>query len=188
VWGLLGVIVGGLAIVVFVSAVIGTVAGAGSGTSASAAPDEEQAFLSAVQDGQAVDTDNEIRLVQAQKERNAAICSVLPSKAVHNWVGTITTIDTTLGGDSGVVTVQLADDIEVGTWNNGFSDLGSHTLIDTDSPLYTQLQDINEGDTVTFSGRFIADEDDCVQEKSLADEGSMQTPTFTMKFTDISTN
>ena len=48
----------------------------------------------------------------------------------------------------------------------------------TDSLLYTRLQDIDESDTVTFSGGFIADEDDCVPQRSLTDEDNIADPDF----------
>lgn len=156
-------------------------------------PDEEKAFIAAVQDGQqaAEETDNEIQLVQAQQSRDEAICAVLPaSKQITDWVGEVEDVETTTGGDSGVLTIRIADDIDLGTHNNGFSDTlgGDDTLIDKNSPLYDDLAELGEGDKVTFTGEFIPDDEACVREMSLTDQGSVATPTFLMRFTAVTRN
>ena len=149
-------------------------------------PASETAFVTAVQRGQDVGTANDIRLVEAKQARNAALCKAVPSRVAHDWVGTLTKVDTVLGGDSGVVEVKVADGVTIGTWNNGLSDLGDHTLLAPGSPLYRKLARLDPGDSVRFSGRFLPDSDECLRESSLTDTGSMQTPSFIFRFSALS--
>lgn len=152
------------------------------------APKDEKEFVKIVQTAQetADGNDNEMKVAQARKTRNADLCDALPGNgSVSEWIGTVTDLDTTLGGDSGVLTLEMAEDIEVGTWNNGFSDLHDHTLIPTDSELYNDLASLEEGDEVVFSGKFVAHGDDCTRESSLTDYGGMTSPSFIFKFDSV---
>lgn len=152
------------------------------------APEGQVKFVETVQKAQkaAEDTDNEMRIVADRKARNADLCATLPTNlAVSGWTGKVTELDTTLGGDSGVITIEMAEDIEVSTWNNGLSDLSANTLIDETSDLYADMTSLSEGDDVVFSGRFIKDSDSCLVESSLSDRGGMETPTFIMKFKEL---
>lgn len=97
----------------------------------------------------------------------------------------MTELDTTLGGDSSVITIEMADDIEVSTWNNALSDLMSDTLIDESSDLYASMTSLSEGDDVVFSGKFVKDSYDCLLESSITDRGGMETPTFIMRFKEL---
>jgi hypothetical protein len=47
------------------------------------------------------------------------------------------------------------------------------------------MSSLNEGDRVTFSGTLVRDSENCIGEQSLTDDGSTQTPTFTMRFSKI---
>jgi hypothetical protein len=42
--------------------------------------------------------------------------------------------------------------------------------------MYTTLAGLSNGDQVTFSGRFIHDSKDCIEEQSLIDENGLETP------------
>lgn len=147
----------------------------------------EDEFLALVAAGHDAteDAGNEIAVVQARKARSAGICKLLPGLAVSGWTGEVEDISTTMGGDGGVLSIALDDDTAVQTWNNGFSDIGSGTLINENSPLYAKLATLSDGDQVAFSGRFVRDADNCVQEQSLMDENGMLTPDFSFKFTQI---
>ena len=114
--------------------------------------------------------------------------SPAPVVEVAKWVGIVDEVETTLGGDSGVLDIEIADDINLTTWNNAVSDAGDGTLIDPDSDVYAALSDLEEGDEVTFSGQFIGDEDNCLREQSLFDDNGMKTPAFVMKFGAITKN
>lgn len=58
-----------------------------------------------MQRAQEVGTDNDIRLVESKKTRDAALCMGVPSRRATGWVGTLKEVGTILGGDSGVVSV-----------------------------------------------------------------------------------
>lgn len=150
-------------------------------------PTVQQEFVSIVKMGQDAADDNEIAVVKARKERASALCAALPdSLKATDWVGVVDDVETTLGGDSGVLDIKLANGINVTTWNNAASDLGDDTLISPDSALYDQLDDLDRGDAITFSGQFIDGGEDCIREQSLFDVNGMRTPAFVMKFSDLS--
>ena len=112
--------------------------------------------------------------------------AVLPkSLAVRGWVGTEDDVGTTLGGDSGTLEVKLADGMKVATNNNGFSDLGDHTLIDPNSALYAELGHLSDGDAVVFSGHFFPDDKYCIDEQSVFETSSMAHPTFIFAFDTV---
>ncbi|WP_322920366.1 hypothetical protein [Nocardioides renjunii] len=152
-------------------------------------PADQAEFVDAVntaKDG-AADA-NEMKVVQLRETRNDAICGILPKNlAVKGWYGIVKGLDTTMGGDSGTLEIELDDRIAVGTWNNGFSDAldGASSLITRDSPVYGKVADLNEGDLVEFSGKFIKDKKNCVGEKSITDVGGVESPTFVFAFTDV---
>ncbi|MBS2940318.1 hypothetical protein KDN32_21490 [Nocardioides sp. J2M5] len=152
-------------------------------------PADQAEFVDAVNTAKdAADGANEMKVVQLRETRNDAICGMLPkSLAVEDWYGVVSDLDTTMGGDSGTLEVELDDRIALGTWNNGFSDAldGASSLISRDSPVYEQVADLSEGDLVQFSGKFMRDKKDCVGEKSMTDVGGVRSPTFVFAFTDV---
>jgi hypothetical protein len=152
-------------------------------------PSVEDKFMAVVADAQeaGANASNEIGVVQARTARGTAICKLLgPSLEVKNWgVGTISTVETELGGDKGVIAVDLGNDVKIATWNNSFSDTGSNTMIDPNSKLYSVLGQLSEGDDVTFSGHFVSDRPNCLEEQSIMDENGVLTPTFSFRFDAI---
>lgn len=138
----------------------------------------------------AADDGNEIKIVQAGKERGKQICALLgKSLAVRDWTGTVEAVETEFGGDNGVLSIDLGSDVAAQTWNNSLSDIGSDTMISPESDLFADLADLSEGDDVTFRGQFVSESGgDCVQEQSLADESSMATPDFSFEFDSVKKN
>jgi hypothetical protein len=132
-------------------------------------------------------SNNEIGVVQARTSRATAICKLLPpSLEAKSWGGgTISTVETELGGDKGVIGIDLGNDVKVATWNNSFSDSDSNTMIDPKSKLYSVLGQLSEGDKVIFSGHFVSDPANCLEEQSLMDENGVLTPTFSFRFDSI---
>lgn len=116
--------------------------------------------------------------------RNKAFCKLLKSKTVSGWTGEVKTLDTN-GDGLGVLVIQIADDVQVGTWNNALSDIQDNTLIATDSQVFEAMSTLSEGDRVAFKGTFIRDPESCIGEQSITDNGSTQTPTFTMRFSKL---
>jgi hypothetical protein len=185
--------------VVITLVVVGSVAASGNGggnladqssTSArllsenSSLPAAQQAWLKAVGKAQSVASGgNEMQVVDARKERAEGMCAALgKSLAATDWVGTVDSVETVLGGDSGVLSLRVAEDVSVGTWNNGFSDVGDDTLIAPDSELWDQVANLEEGDQVQFSGTFLQDDDDCIKESSVMDVNGVETPAFIFRF------
>lgn len=151
-------------------------------------PSEQDKFMEIVAAGQeAAESGNEIQVVQAGKVRGKQICALLgPSLEVRDWSGTVEVVETELGGDKGVLSIDVGDGVAIGTWNNSLSDIGSNTLISTESKLFAVLANVSEGDDVTFSGRFIKESGgDCVEEQSLMDVNGMATPDFSFRFVSV---
>ena len=146
---------------------------------------KQQEFIDIVKKAQKAGDGNEFEVVNARKKRGREICALMPALKASNWVGEVEDASTEMGGDSGVVMVRLTDDIAVGTWNNSLSDIEANSLIKPSSPLYDKLGGLKEGDSVTFSGRFVRGPD-CLEEQSLVDENGVLTPDFTFKFSSIS--
>ncbi|WP_344301884.1 hypothetical protein [Nocardioides bigeumensis] len=170
--------------VVGVLVVIG--AALGGGDSVATTPKEEQEFIGIVQAAQEASRGNEVAVHKAHEKRSAEMCELLPKDlSVTGWVGKVDSVDTTIGGDSGVLDLEIADGINVATWNNGFSDVGDGTLIDPQSDLYDTLAKLEEGDSVAFSGRFIADAESCLREQSLFETNSVEHPAFVFAFSAV---
>jgi hypothetical protein len=86
----------------------------------------------------------------------------------------------------GVLEIEIANGIHVSTNNNSFSDIGDHTLIAPDSPIYQTLLGLKPQTEVRFSGSFFNNSDsDCVREHSLTMNGSMTEPDFLFRFTAV---
>jgi hypothetical protein len=119
-------------------------------------------------------------------QRAAELCKYFPHHSAKDWTGTISTLDSNNDGN-GVLVVQIASGITVGTWNNAMSDFQDHTLIPAGSPIFQTASAMKQGDTVVFSGDFVASDTDCLEEKSLTLDGSMTSPEFVFKFRALST-
>ncbi len=133
-----------------------------------------------IDDGNAVD--NDLRRGRVMKQRDKAICK-LHVVRVQNWTGTIDTLDSNGDGD-GVLTVEIAAGVKLGTWNNALSDYEDHTLIKSEK-LMDKLAEMSEGDKVTFSGTFITADDSCIANKGLTKVGKLLDPEFVFRFSDV---
>ena len=81
--------------------------------------------------------------------------------------------------------IEIAPDVAVKTWNNSFSDISDDTLIEPSDPLFDRVLKLKDGQVVTFSGRFPADDANCIRESSLTLKGNLETPGFIMKFSSV---
>lgn len=145
----------------------------------------EDKFVAIVQKG--IDDGNEasddLKMGRVMKKRDKAVCNLHASK-VRNWTGTVHTLDSNGDGD-GVLSIELSDDIRVGTWNNALSDIGDNTLIKSDK-LMDRLAEMEEGQEVTFSGTFIKGENGgCTNVKGLTKIGKLLDPEYVFKFSDV---
>jgi hypothetical protein len=126
---------------------------------------------------------NDLKAGAALVARNDRMCSLIGAGQVAGWTGTVTTLDSN-GDGYGIVTVEIAPNVEVSTWNNAFSDIMDDTLIKPGS-LLTKLLTYEEGDTVRFAGQFRPDSDTCVNDSRLTQAGKVEDPSFIFRFADI---
>ena len=126
---------------------------------------------------------NDLKAGAALSGRNDAMCQLLGSGQVAGWTGTVTTLDSN-GDGHGIVTIEIAPDTELGTWNNAFSDIMDDTLVKP-GPLLNKLLDLEEGQNVRFSGSFRGTGGTCVNDSRLTQAGSVEDPSFIFRFADI---
>lgn len=149
-------------------------------------PEAEAAMISAVQTAmtQTAQAANDMQIGGIRARRAQGICTAIKSLQITSWIGRVTKVSANSDG-KGVLTVELADNIVVKTWNNDLSDIGSKTLIEPTSALFQKASMLREGQSVRFSGSFIKGDVDCVRESSMTLKGSMEEPDFIFRFSDI---
>lgn len=131
------------------------------------------------------DAATDLQEAEIYRVRDDALCAVLGSEFVaEGWVGEISSIGANGDGDA-FVEIEIADDVEVGTFNNVLSDLMHSTLIDRGTDMHTTLLGMERGDKVFFSGLFIDGSETCMYNKRLTEDGSLRDPSFLMRFWDI---
>lgn len=124
---------------------------------------------------------NDLAKGGTRTERMVELCKLLTSLNVRDWIGAIYQLSSNSEG-KGVLAVKISDDVYIKTWNNSFSDISDHTLIDPTSSLFKTLANLSEGARIKFSGSFLPSETDCIREGSLTLSGSMTEPEFLMQF------
>ena len=130
---------------------------------------------------------NELQESAMRDERAKAIVSVLgPQLEADGWLGTLRQLETNTEGKA-IVTVRLAPDLDILTWNNALTDSIYSTMIEKSSPVYASLMDMSVGDKVKVSGRFIPTDGDLL-EGSITIKGAMTAPEFLFRFSDITSN
>lgn len=152
-------------------------------------PIEEDKFITAIQHAKDryASGSNDMQKGASRPTRAREICAALPSLQIQNWIGTIEGLSSNSDGQ-GVVSIKIDEDIFIKTWNNSLSDLEGGTLVDPESPLFNEVSALSKGEKVFFSGSFFPNQTDCVREGSLTLQGSITSPEFIMKFSDISLN
>jgi hypothetical protein len=151
-------------------------------------PAAEVRFVTAVENGRALFKagQNDLQRGAARPARAQAICAAMPSSQLDGWIGAIYKLSTNGDGD-GVLTIKLPHEVFLGTWNNSLSDIGSGTLIKSNSSLYRKLLGMKIGDVVRIYGQMFAEGPDCYREMSLTLEGSLREPNFLVRFSEINT-
>jgi hypothetical protein len=152
-------------------------------------PPAELAFIAAVQKAQEayVVAPNEFQRGALRPFRAPAICSALGGRlAAAQWTGRIVELSTN-GDGKGVLAIEIAPHIVLRTWNNSFSDLMDHTLIEPGSRIYQAMMGLRKGQWVGFNASFFHAENDCVKEGSVSLGGSLESPDFIVRFFDVGT-
>lgn len=149
-------------------------------------PSDQARFIEAVTKArsQFIAAANELAAGGVRNNRQQAVCSALQGNYVSGWIAKVA-YQSTNGDGKGVITLELAPDLKVSTWNNAVSDFSDKTLIDPDTPLFKSLTTMKRGDIVRFSGGFFPSNLDCVGEQSVTLAGSMRSPVFTMRFSSV---
>lgn len=177
-----------LVVVVGGTALLGVLQGDDtSEAAASQGPESERELIAVVSDAQdELESGEPEDASEIRRRRTERLCELLPpDKAVADWVGTVVDVEPDVEGQGGALTVRLSFGIEVATTRNTFSALGEQTLIRKDEPLYDTLTDLEVGDDVTFSGQFLADEQNCIEDFSVTPEGSVEAPSFFFDFSAL---
>lgn len=175
--------------------VISAITEGGDGDSANSAqadrearmPESQLQFVGAAQQARqsASEASNDMAKGGIRADRAAQICQALAGNAgIQGWVGEVTKIDSNSDG-KGVLSISLAENVTVTTWNNALSDIGSGTLIEPNTDLFNTVSAMTRGDLVEFGGQFTQSDVDCVGEQSLTLDGSLTDPEYTMVFENV---
>ncbi|MDN5688219.1 MAG: NINE protein [Brachybacterium sp.] len=152
-------------------------------------PAAQQAMSDAVAEGRtaAESAETDLQRANVLNVRSEAMCESIPDGAVENWVGTVVTVDAN-GEGKAVVTLSIEEDIEIGTWNNAFSDVSDNTLIEQGTPLYDSALALAPGDTVEFSGTLKSGSegnDECYYASNMTEVMSIDSPDYILTFSDL---
>lgn len=150
-------------------------------------PEQQKRFIQIVEQSikDSKSTANDMQKGGVKADRTDALCRLLKSKSVKDWVGKVQTVDSN-GDGKGVLSIKLTREISVKTWNNALSDISDNTLITPRTPLFKAASNLKKGDYAKFSGKFIADSESCIEEASMGLRGGLEKPEFIFKFSDIS--
>lgn len=154
---------------------------------AAAMPSSQQAFVRIVAAARAAYSaaPNDMAKGATRTTRGSDICRAMPSRAVANWTGTIDLLSSNSDG-KGVLRIEIARDVTVGTWNNALSDVGDRTLLDPGDPVARAAMVMQRRQAVRFSGTFFRGDPDCFRESSITQSGSMTDPVFIFRFSELS--
>lgn len=149
-----------------------------------ALPETERKFCEAVVAAAAAysQADNDLKRSKVRRDRAAALRAAVPGGTVSKWQGKVDTLTTTGQGNVVLVVRLPCDDFTVGTWNNELSDIGDGSLIPSSSKVYDTLAEMKAGDSITFGGKFIANDVNGFKGTSMTEYGSMTGEAFLLRF------
>lgn len=128
---------------------------------------------------------NEMLEGKVRVDRKQKLCKLLNRGRVDGWIGTIAKLESSSEG-KGVLAVEIeGEDIFIKTWNNDFSDILDHSMINPNSDLFNAVSRMSEGDRVLFSGGFYQSKEDCFKEVSITQRGSVTEPEFLFRFSAV---
>ncbi|OTA15323.1 hypothetical protein Xvie_02820 [Xenorhabdus vietnamensis] len=153
---------------------------------AAALPEFQAQFIQVVSSffDRYVQASNELQKSSLRVERKEQISKIFPGYSVTSWVGKIKELDTNSDGKA-ILSVQIASNITIQTWNNELSDIGNNTLIEKGTSVYKSLFPLKVGQKIEFSGSFFPSPEDSFKETSLTSDGSMKEPEFLFKFLSV---
>ena len=150
-------------------------------------PQPQVKFVTIIQSGQdeIKSAENDMQKGGIKAKRDGKICKLLVSKRVTDWTGTVKEGSSNSDG-KGVLSVTIANNIDVTTWNNAFSDLGADTLIEPGTSLFNSASNLKKKQEVKFSGQFLSVDEGCIGEQSMFLDSKIKKPDFTFRFLSIS--
>jgi hypothetical protein len=147
-------------------------------------PTTERAVVELIEDAREdyAAADHDLQRDAALADRDERICALVGDSRVEDWTGQIHEIDSD-GDGNGIIGINIEPDTQVTTRGNAFST--DDTLI-TPGPLLDRITELEEGQVVTFSGRFIADEDGpCFTNPRLTQRQKIDKPLMVFRFSDV---
>jgi hypothetical protein len=147
-------------------------------------PAKEQAVVELIEDARhEYDAANhDLQRDAALADRDEQICAMLGDGRVEDWTGKIYEIDSSSDGQ-GIIGINIEPNTQVTTRGNAFST--DDTLI-SPGPLLDRITDLEEGQVVTFSGRFVPDDDGpCFSNPRLTQRQSIDKPLMVFRFSDV---
>lgn len=175
----------GVAGVVAVLLLVAVVAGRDEPDPFGDQPSDQRAVVELIQGArdQYADATNDLQRNAALEERDEDICAVLGDGRVENWTGQVYEIEDDSDG-RGVLGINIEPDTQVLNRAGGLS--GEGTLIEP-GPLLDRVTQLEEGQVVTFGGRFVADEDDasCFTNPRLTQSNEIGKPLMVIRYTDV---
>ena len=151
-----------------------------------ARPAVQTEFVAIVEDARARSTRAHDALRDSLlRERNEAICALLESMDVNQWVGQIDTL--TRRSDGRIeLTVRIGKSVSLVNRNTGliFGE-SARNLIEVGSPVYESLLQLEKYQSIRFSGAFLEDRESCIRatKKNLRD--SLYMPEFLFRYKEI---
>ena len=149
-------------------------------------PADQDAVIALIHEYEALydAAETDLQKANVRVRRRQALCELIPGRVVTNWVGEVDTIGGNSDGDAHL-DLEVEDGINIGTWNNRFSDLFDDTLVLATNPLYETLLALTEGQRVTFSGEFMSTSDECLRTANVTEVFDMTRPNFKFKFSAV---
>jgi hypothetical protein len=147
-------------------------------------PPDEREVVELIQDGRReYDAANhDLQRDAALADRDERICAVLGDGRVEEWTGKIYEIDSD-GDGNGIIGINIEPNTQVTTRSNAFAAIDTEI---TPGPLLERVTELEEGQVVTFSGRFIPDDDGpCFTNPRLTQRQSIDKPLMVFRFSDV---
>jgi hypothetical protein len=149
-------------------------------------PEIQKQFIAIIEDGRKKigDSKTDLQKASALRDRDKALCAILSSYSATDWIGEIDEIGAN-GEGKAHLSITIADDIKVRTWNNAFSDLFDDTLIPESSPVFAQVLPLEDGNKIKFSAKFLRGRDTCLKQGNLTDFYYGREPEFIVQITNV---
>ena len=147
---------------------------------------QQESFVAAIEEGRTKieDASTDLQESAALRDRDKTLCSVLSSYVATDWTGEVKKIGAN-GEGKAYITIEIAEDARVKTWNNAFSDSSDNTLIPDSSPIFSKIVPLDKGDKVKFSAKFLRGRDTCLKQGNLTEYFYGRDPEFIVQFTKI---